>query len=292
MLGGQQEYRKPDLVFLDHGMDSPEVPWTRIRAFGELEEDPEDIGMSQAPHSIIVSMVHRAGLIFQNQPGRRCVQAFTLGGDHLRCFLIDRAGVVASQAFSIHEKKELALRVYWAFFHGTLDWYGLDPSIKGMLDRCESIFDPTSSLFDTVAPYIRIPGNTIGSSIRVFLDRQPFEARKSVISRGSTLWRAKDENGRRLVVKDQWRDAENDGEGEILMTLAGKPGISAYAYHEDIVLPSGEVDRTNVIRAHLGVSNGVPALPSNSPPLASRNHRTTPSSSGRPCSQLSAEKSE
>jgi hypothetical protein len=138
--------------------------------------------------------------------------------------VIDRAGVVASRAFSIHEKKELALRVFWAFFHGTPDWYGLDPSIIGMSHGVESIFDPTSVALDTVVPEIRIPDGKSGSKIRVFLDRQPFEARQAVVSRGSTLWRARDENGRPLVVKDQWRNAERDAEGEILKTLVGEPG--------------------------------------------------------------------
>lgn len=288
MLGGKQECRKPDLAFLDPSLaSSAEIPWSRIRAFGELRDDFAEIGKNQALHTIVVSMMHRARLIFQSQPGRRCIQTFTLGGDYLRCFVIDRAGVVASQAFSIHRKEKMALRVFWAFFHGAPAWYGLDPSIMGMLDRKESIFDPTSVAFDTVVPYIYIPDSASGSNIRVFLDRQPFEARQAVISKGSTLWRAKDESGRRLIVKDQWRNAERDAEGEFLKTLTGARGISKYIHHGDIMLPSGEVDRTNAIRAHLAVDNGVSVLPLYD--VAYGYHETTPALSRWSRSRLSAE---
>lgn len=288
MLGGKQECRKPDLAFLDPSLaSSAEIPWSRIRAFGELRDDFAEIGKNQALHTIVVSMMHRARLIFQSQPGRRCIQTFTPGGDYLRCFVIDRAGVVASQAFSIHRKEKMALRVFWAFFHGAPAWYDLDPSIMGILDRKESIFDPTSVAFGTVVPYIYIPDSASGSNICVFLDRQPFEARQAVISKGSTLWRAKDENGRRLIVKDQWRNAERGAEGEFLKTLTGARGISKYIHHGDIMLPSGEIDRTNVIRADLAVDNGVSVLPLYD--AAYGYHETTPALSRRSRSRLSAE---
>ncbi|TGZ82404.1 hypothetical protein EX30DRAFT_386680 [Ascodesmis nigricans] len=296
--------RRPDLIFVEESLSHPckkpgsccqdgistancprpRVSWMRTRAFGELKKNSRDIGKNQATHNIIISLMDRAREMFRCQPTRRRIHCFTLGGDLLRCFVIDRAGIVESKAFSIHKEHRNALRVFSAFFTGNISWYGLDPTVLAEINGREVIFDCTDPSLDSVDPFLKVPSRDEagqpGAPIRIYVDfAEPIFSRESVVCRGTALWKAKREGEKEweYVVKSAWRNSERPHEGSFLEKLEHS-GLCKYFHHED-VHEGGFADTENGTRRGLDLSNATQILPDNPVPLSSGNYGTMSSSS-------------
>lgn len=196
------------------GIDQPPArthDWRNIRAFCELKSNENrDI----ARHSRTgVQLTNYAREMFHAQPTRLSIQGCTLCSDNLmRCFFFDRAGVLATEAFSIHEHPQWFLRAMLFYCTADAAEMGLDPTVTTTIRRPRSgrpnswayhrspvpiIYDPTMIHWGyggplTYLPTVHIPDPENPAARVTFMMRsEPFFVGTAMVSRGTACWPAR-----------------------------------------------------------------------------------------------------
>jgi hypothetical protein len=247
------ELTKPDATVAFNALkdcERPNLKWNHIRAFAEHKTSSEVIGRISSTDEITYNLLNRAQQLFYHQPTRTHLHCFAIGGDYLRCFLITRSGVVASNAFSIHDHPERALRVFYSFFYGDLSWYGLKTdyyveNVKG--DRVP--YDCSSREMEQIDPYYDVPkGPTLVVNIK-----EPVCRRMDIVSRGTFVFPARDLDNPEWFwgkcIKEAWRLSQRIAEGDLLSKVPENPYIAKYIHHEDVT-------RASKIRCGLRLQEG------------------------------------
>jgi hypothetical protein len=213
-----------------------------VRVLGELKKNPAE--QSKVGEHVL-TLAHRAREVFGMQPGRRLIHAFTLCGSQMRCYLFDRSGVITSPVFDIHSDPHFTARVFLAYYLQPAKWLGMDPTIKVIKNGEVDTYDPTSHDAEQQTPFIEYPKSSSSNFTRLYIDRDPIFITTSIVCRGSTCWRASEnEDGPwDHVIKDQWRNKERQHEGNLLKGISGLEGICHYVWHGDIII-DGAVDET------------------------------------------------
>ncbi|KAA8906170.1 hypothetical protein FN846DRAFT_767804, partial [Sphaerosporella brunnea] len=228
--------RKGDLLLCSRapGTDSERLHWAQVRVVGELKSNADKDGRDKA----FIQLANYVREIFGTQPQRSWVLAYTLCGATMRVFRFDRSGAVASTPIDIHESPHVFLGALKGFATMDAEQIGFDPTIRWCSDAKQIGFDPT---IRWCSDY-RI--------CRTFLVR-----RYAISTRGTVCWRARPfetpEDGDWVyVIKDQWRAAERDIEGDFLARIApGTTGLPQYIWHDNIHSSSGTVvDVTGYVR--------------------------------------------
>ncbi|KAL8825626.1 MAG: hypothetical protein Q9170_007721 [Blastenia crenularia] len=92
--------RHIDLFVKPNNAESSKLPhdWKTVQVIGALKEgkDEEEATLRRIRRSV--------DHVFSNQPARRCIRTFTLSGDEMRTWVVNRSGPYNSTAFDIHQE--------------------------------------------------------------------------------------------------------------------------------------------------------------------------------------------
>ncbi|KAH8109305.1 hypothetical protein DFH11DRAFT_1881400 [Phellopilus nigrolimitatus] len=218
--------RKPDICVLNSAIsDLPDgkVNWEHLRAVVEHKESLNPVAFQAAYEELL----NYARLIFASQPNRRFVLGMAILGDYATFFYFDRAGVISSDRFHIHENPEKFLRVIVGFLFASNTDLGYDPTIvlkdgKGFVTVKDKKYEIERIIY-------------VESSLR---------------GRGTVCYLAI-LDGKKYVIKDSWVDISRQSpEHQILKQLRGVAGVPTIAAYE-VVKIGMEKDTTKRFRKFL-----------------------------------------
>ncbi|KAA8914075.1 hypothetical protein FN846DRAFT_927756 [Sphaerosporella brunnea] len=226
--------RKGDLLVRCTRGSNPGTYWDQVRVVGELKRNPKTDGLDKT----ILQLANYVREMFGTQPQRCWVLAFTLCGELMRVFRFDRSGVLASTAIDIHDQPMLFISAMKAFLTDDATALGFDPSIRWTpAGDAEQVYDPTMHFIypSLPDPFVVAAG---GAKYRIF--RGFIVRRYAIATRGTVCWRARPYDAPLdspwvYVVKDQWRAAERESEGDFLSRISrGTVGLPGYIWHADM----------------------------------------------------------
>lgn len=111
--------------------------WDQVRVIGELKSNDKISNTA----SVIVQTAGYVRQIFQSQPNRVFVHAFTMCGDMLRAWIFDRSGCLGSKLVSINKEPELFLRVFCGYATMGAEDIGFDPTIRWIPRQVQNVQD-------------------------------------------------------------------------------------------------------------------------------------------------------
>ncbi|KAF8244626.1 hypothetical protein K440DRAFT_663372 [Wilcoxina mikolae CBS 423.85] len=238
-----------DVVFKD--LEPHRYSWNSVRVVGELKSNTKESNKD----GTIVQLANYVREVFGAQPSRRWVHAFTLCGHYLRAWLFDRSGAMGSELIDIHEEPKSFLRVICGYASMDAATVGFDPTIKWSNNGVETVYDPSIAheLAEPSPPYIYASISCDAQLTKLIINPTPISHRFAIVSRGSVCWKARqylqsasnseasDSQGSEAeieweyAIKDQWRAAERQAEGELISSMTSVPfGLPEYISHEDI----------------------------------------------------------
>lgn len=254
--------------------------WRHVRTFLELKQSARE----DTTKRIIVQIAGYAREMLYAQPTRRAAHGMTLCSTGLRCWFMDRMGLLASPLIDINNQPLAFLRAMLFYATADAERLGFDPTVTtaSLVDGCWTnslaIYDPTlipiAELGRTGLPSIQVPkeeeavpepdvdpepGPNHGR-VCLLLAPEPVFATAALLSRGSVCWAARridqsesvDHTEWPLAVKTQWRDEAREPEGLLLRRMCGTRGVAQYVCHEDVSSPNGGImDVCGAVRNHI-----------------------------------------
>ncbi|KAJ7883300.1 hypothetical protein B0H13DRAFT_1721285 [Mycena leptocephala] len=212
--------RKPDFVC---GEDT-EYRWPNIQIHGELKSSDSSVNQKL----VLAQLLNGAYLIFSNQDNRRFVISIAFMADDIRLFIFDRAGLVTTAPFNLHEDPKSFVRVF--------------ATLMFTNDRAVLGYD-TSIIATDAGRFVEVGGVTYRLVKRLFIS-------DVIRGRGTVCWHAR-HDGQDFVIKDTWTDASRPyTEAEILLKakdIEGVPKVVA----ETIVKVNGVDGRTHNLRSNI-----------------------------------------
>jgi hypothetical protein len=212
--------RKPDFVC---GEDT-EYRWPNIQIHGELKSS----NSSANQKLVLTQLLNGAYLIFSNQDNRRFVISTAFMADDIRLFIFDRAGLVTTAPFNLHDDPKSFVRVF--------------ATLMFTNDRAVLGYD-TSIIATDAGRFVEVGGVTHRLVKRLFIS-------DVIRGRGTVCWHAR-HDGQDFVIKDTWTDASRPyTEAEILLKakdIEGVPKVVA----ETIVKVNGVEGRTHNLRSNI-----------------------------------------
>lgn len=217
-LKGSPIERKPDIILLSNPSSMPE--WHEVDALCEVTSQ------SSFHTRLQETVKQKTFIMFTTQPSRRYVLGISFVAQRFRLTLCDRAGIVQSISHNINDALPL-LRVLTALMFGSDTLIGYDPSMRrGANNRVISI--------------------TVGQKEYEVIEIL-FRS-ETLRGRGTHCFRVK-RGGQQYVIKDCWiQTGRAHSEIEILGKIAGVQGVPTLIYGEDLKLPCGKMDSTNLHR--------------------------------------------
>jgi hypothetical protein len=199
--------------------------WHNVLVPGELKISP----LEDAKAELYVQLASYVREVFGAQCGRRYVHAFSICGDIMRCYIFDRGGGSISRSFSIGKNKKtfnLFVQILRSYARMSPALLGFDPTIQTELGQ---VFLPIKQ--NLVFPmFVTICG-------RRFQLLEVMFHQSAIVSRGTTCWKARDEETKELcVIKDAWRSHLRQSEGELfaLAKEKGVRGLPDCRFYEDV----------------------------------------------------------
>ncbi|KAA8893569.1 hypothetical protein FN846DRAFT_913884 [Sphaerosporella brunnea] len=247
--------RKGDLIVrcCRPGQDA-RTYWDQVRVVGELKSNPDKDGRDRT----FIQLANYMRELFGTQPQRCWAFGFTLCVSLMRIFRFDRSGAVGSTAIDIHEQPSRFLGAMKFFLTPDAEAIGFDPTIRwnprytvgwNSLDTVvDVVYDPTVHFVNRSLPK-PLPEPFIVADNQKYRICPSFIVRRyAIATRGTVCWRARpfdqpDGSPWVYVIKDQWRAAERDQEGDFLARIApGAVGLPDYIWHTDVRSgPTGSV---------------------------------------------------
>ncbi|KAA8894046.1 hypothetical protein FN846DRAFT_913332 [Sphaerosporella brunnea] len=277
--------RKTDLLLSTSIPSAPDSPklnfialrnnrydWRSIRVIGELKANPDESNSD----STLAQLANYVREIFNAQPSRRWVHAFTLCGSHLRTWMFDRSKATTSRLIDVNAEPELLLRIICGYAVMDATSVGFDQSIKSG-SKDDGVYDPTVAFAipATSPPYIY--ASIDNKTVQLEIDPNALFNRRSIVTRGSVCWKARPyqhppEAPWPYAVKDQWRAAERPSECELISSMQqsrqrkGDVGLPQYMSYGDHIQDGQPVDIVTTVRRDLVSSHGQNATSSMPPP--------------------------
>ncbi|KAA8900054.1 hypothetical protein FN846DRAFT_989376 [Sphaerosporella brunnea] len=208
--------------------------WDQVRVVGELKSNPDKDGRDRT----FIQLANYMRELFGTQPQRCWAFGFTLCGPLMRIFRFDRSGALGSTSIDIHEQPKLFLGAMKFFLTPDAEAMGFDPTIRWnpLNPGLDVVYDPTVHFvnWSLPDPFI-LAGRQKYRIYRTFIVR-----RYAIATRGTVCWRARPfdalaDSPWSYVIKDQWRAAERDQEGDFLALIPpGTLGLPEYIWHTDV----------------------------------------------------------
>ncbi|KAF7343467.1 hypothetical protein MVEN_01779600 [Mycena venus] len=213
--------RMPDFLL---GAES-EYRWPNIQVHGELESS----NSKESQDTVRNRLLNGTYLIFSHQDNRRFVLSIAFMAEHVRLFIFDRAGLLSTAPFNLHDEPEDFVRVLVALM------FTNDPAVLGYDTSILEIADDR---------YIGVEG------VLYEIVGKPLFISDVIRGRGTICWRVRS-NGQYFVIKDTWADASRpQTEADILRMVQGVDGVPKVV-QDIIVKVNGKEGRTHTLRSHL-----------------------------------------
>ncbi|KAJ7507264.1 hypothetical protein B0H11DRAFT_2319013 [Mycena galericulata] len=188
--------RKPDLICAAAGA---QFSWPNIQIHGEVKSSDTLI----AHKKTLAQLLNGAYLIFSSQDDRRFVVSLSFIAENVRLFIFDRAGLVTTCPFDLHEDPESFVRVMTGLM------FTKDPALLGY--DTSIITTPAGRFIDVDGVRYKIVETLFVSDV--------------IRGRGTVCWRVRYE-GNDYVIKDTWADnSRPHTEAEILNMAKDVEGV-------------------------------------------------------------------
>lgn len=200
---------------------------------------------SRCEKEMIIRVATAVRDMFNLQPRRRFIHAFTLQGEYMQCWVFHRSGGMGSKLVDIRLQPQLFLKVMIGY---------------SSMSDAELGFDTTITLGHLGTDTIEI--KTPNGELEVFeIHKEPIRRSSTIVGRGTVYWRARklDHSGKETewsyMVKDSWRTQAHYSEATFMQRVKQEHrwviGVGQYYASQDIELPNV----TNGIKA--GICRGL-----------------------------------
>ncbi|KAL7815649.1 hypothetical protein V8C26DRAFT_435807 [Trichoderma gracile] len=220
--------------------------WEDILVIGQLTAE---VGIKKR----LVQLACYARHLFDHQPTRRHLHAFTICGSRLEPWVFDRSGCYSPGAFNIHQQPERFIRVMVGYIKMSEDDLGLDTFIQQ---------EGESRFIETVGPE--------GEKKKIYLSPAILDHRPTIVSRATSCFLGKlaDSNKYDHVVKFSWPHIYQRNEVEMLQLAQerGVQGIIRLVTHCEITTVN-EMRRGMTFEECYNFDDAASAMPMPSQPL-------------------------
>ncbi|KAF8971794.1 hypothetical protein BDZ97DRAFT_1785176, partial [Flammula alnicola] len=164
----------------------------------------------------LVQIAVYARQIFIQQKNRLLVYSLIVTEKHVRLYIFDRSGVSHSTKIDIHQNASDFVRIV----------LGVASSDDGVIGLDTRIYRRQESLFlDTVDAEMK--------PVTLSLEEKPIFSRRAIRGRGTCCWKAKDNEGKVVIVKDAWRSRDRTPEWKLLLKVKGLAGVGQMIAYDD-----------------------------------------------------------
>ncbi|KAF8971790.1 hypothetical protein BDZ97DRAFT_1785143 [Flammula alnicola] len=166
----------------------------------------------------LVQIAVYARQVFIQQKNRLLVYSLIVTEKHVRLYIFDRSGVSHSTKIDIHQNASDFVRIV----------LGVASSDDGVIGLDTRIYRRQESLFlDTVDAEMK--------PVTLSLEEKPIQvfSRRAIRGRGTCCWKAKDNEGKIVVVKDAWRSRDRTPEWKLLLKVKGLAGVGQMIAYDD-----------------------------------------------------------
>ena len=173
---------------------------------------------SSFPHNILTRWFRQC---FRRQANRRFVYGLLVTEKNFVLYVFDRSGVCYSLPWDIHRHPVQFIRVLLGIWSPSYDLIGFDTTIYWEQDHLGDWRRFMNSV-DSSGNYTRYrldPPNPVFSSWEV-------------VGRGTRCWRTRDKHGRKLLIKEAWRNVEHSREADFLKVAVGLEGVGQLIANE------------------------------------------------------------
>ncbi|KAH0499656.1 hypothetical protein TgHK011_006833 [Trichoderma gracile] len=220
--------------------------WEDILVIGQLTAE---VGIKKR----LVQLACYARHLFDHQPTRRHLHAFTICGSRLEPWVFDRSGCYSPGAFDIHQQPERFIRVMVGYIKMSEDDLGLDTFIQQ---------EGQSRFIETVGPE--------GEKKKICLSPAILDHRPTIVSRATSCFLGKlaDSNNYDHVVKFSWPHIYQRNEVEMLQLAQerGVQGVIRLVTHCEITTVN-EMRRGMTFEECYNFDDAASAMPMPSQPL-------------------------
>ncbi|KAG1880979.1 hypothetical protein F4604DRAFT_1619960 [Suillus subluteus] len=178
---------------------APRMPWFDIAVPFEFKKERDAKALRDNEHKIIWS-IHN---IMREDPCRRFAFGITIEITQLRLWLSNRAFLAVTEPINCFEDIDGAISLFYA-----LGFASASTSLKGLG------WDPTVERI-YVGEKIQYKF-TVGDEVFTTTRELATYGADSMVGRGTRVYEATDAKGKKLAIKDSWREIDCQSEGEIL----------------------------------------------------------------------------
>jgi hypothetical protein len=223
---GPEEAPNTNIFFC--GEDA-EYRWPNIQIHGQVKSNDSPANQKLA----LTHLLNGAHHIFANQDTRRFVISVAFMAENIRLFIFDRAGLITTAPFHLHDDPETFVRIL------TTLMYTSDPAVLG--------YD-TSIIETNAGRFVEVDGVKYRIAKTLFIS-------DLIRGRGTVCWHAR-HDGRDFVIKDTWADASRPHtEADILRKAQDVEGIPKVVA-DIIVKVNGVEGRTHNLRSNITPTTG------------------------------------
>ncbi|KAF9225611.1 hypothetical protein BS17DRAFT_553782 [Gyrodon lividus] len=191
-LSDRNNTSRPDgFLVLGDANTADKIHWFDIAVPFEFKKSRDSKAVLDNEQKIIWSLHN----IMREDPLRRFTFGITIEDTHLRLWLSNRACLAVAQPIDFLKDIDAVISLFYALGSVTKEGLGWDPTVERLSDGNYK-FAVGTERFITTRPI-----STHGAD--------------SMVGRGTRVYEAKDAAGKKVAIKDSWRDIGRDSEGDI-----------------------------------------------------------------------------
>ncbi|KAG1808933.1 uncharacterized protein BJ212DRAFT_1381557 [Suillus subaureus] len=178
---------------------APRMHWFDIAVPFEFKKERDARALRDNEHKIIWSLHN----IMREDPCRRFAFGITIEDTQLRLWLSNRAFLAVTEPINCFEDIDSVISLFYALGFASastsLNGLGWDPTVERIYvgEKIQYKFAVGDEMFTTTRELA-----TYGAD--------------SMVGRGTRVYEAIDANGKKVAIKDSWREVDRQSEGEIL----------------------------------------------------------------------------
>ncbi|KAG1778826.1 hypothetical protein EV702DRAFT_1195842 [Suillus placidus] len=194
---------RPDAYLVrDDKQTAPRTHWFDIAVPFEFKKERNTETLRDDEQKIIWSLHN----IMREDPCRRFAFGLTIEDTQLRLWLSNRAFVAATKPINFFENIDDVISLFYALgsasASSTMKGLGWDPTVERVHDGEEIQYKLT-----------------VGDEVFTTTRELATYGADSMVGRGTRVYEATDAKGKKVAIKDSWREVERQSEGEILENI-------------------------------------------------------------------------
>ncbi|KAI9568135.1 hypothetical protein HD554DRAFT_2022465 [Boletus coccyginus] len=196
---------RPDAyLVLAHKADAPRVHWFDVAVPFEFKKFRDPDAVRDDEHKIIWSL----HTIMREDPCRRFAFGITIEASHLRLWLSNRAFLAVTEPTDCFQNVDDLISLFYA-----LGSASVSPAINGLG------WDPTVQRIPVPHPDKFCYRFAVGDELFTTTGELATFGADSMVGRGTRVYTAHDSQGKKVALKDSWRDVSRPSEGDILANI-------------------------------------------------------------------------